>query len=158
MREATVAEAAVELKVSVDTIKRHLVAGKLAGRKDEGGRWVVFLDNAAPAPGPESAIIDGTFGDLERLELRLAHAEELIAELRGRVAAQDAQIGAGLEERAELRRLLAAAMQMHALPAGSQIVHEGEHAARAATPAQSRADATQGRRWWQLWRPARESV
>jgi excisionase family DNA binding protein len=163
VRQVSVAEAAEFLRVSGDTIKRMARTGRLKGEKDAAGRWSVWVEDASSSgasgqPAPAAP-------ELERLQLRLSHAEDLVAELRSRVEAQDRQldvlvkqIEADQEERAELRRLLAASMQLHALPATVEGVHagvsgDGSSDAQRVNAAHEDTRAGAARRpWWAFWR------
>jgi len=115
--ELSIAETAVRLGVSVDTIRRRIRRGELSARQDGRGHYVVVLEDgeAGTAPPLSSGTVEGELG---RVRLELAHAEELLIEVRrqrdqleAQVTAQHDQLSAAEEERHELRILLGSAMQ-----------------------------------------------
>jgi hypothetical protein len=151
-------EAAAALGVSVDTIRRRVRRGQLAATHDAEGRLVVDIPAARQVPAdamqdamqtaeaawqmpstpPEPAMHLHSTDDatharelLAEVRLQRDHLEATVADLRVRLdTAEQAQ--------AELRRLLAAALQQRALPAP------------AAPPS---SDALAARPWWAalLW-------
>ena len=120
MAELTVAQAAAQLGLSVDTVKRRAQKGKLPARQDDRGRWLVTLDTPeAPTPLETAALR----ADLETLRADLTNARGLLAATerhRETLQAQVDRLHAELTEAhtnaAELRRLMGAQLQALAAP------------------------------------------
>lgn len=150
MREVSGAQAAAELGVSIDTIKRRIASGDLLGHKDAGGRWRVVLEDKTPAATAEVIGTATTADPIEsRLALELDAATAMIAQLRSEVTRMATQIEQDAVERAELRRLLSTAMQRPQLPA----TVEGERLdAAGQEPAPTRNVPASARKWWQVWK------
>jgi excisionase family DNA binding protein len=107
--EMTVAEAAVSLGCSPDTVRRRIRAGQMQARTDEHGRYLVQMPDPEPVPEAPARQDD----EAERLRVELAHTRELLGELRARTDGQEreiarmaGQLDAAETERSELRRLL----------------------------------------------------
>jgi excisionase family DNA binding protein len=97
--EVTLSEAASRLGVSVDTVRRRLRSGELAGRQ-LGRRTLVTV--------PESVSPSRRAGDELLAEVR-AERDRLAAQ----VDALNRQLEAAAAERAELRGLLARALDLN---------------------------------------------
>ena len=167
-QEVTVPEAAALLGVSGDTVKRMARRGELPARKDGAGRWHVAVDvpvvteaeaaASAAGGGPDAGSGAGAgLAEMERLRLELSHEQELVRELRGRMEeqarqleAQRQQIAQDATERAELRRLLAGALQLRALPAPTE-TRSDVHAPAAPTGPRAQPPPPRSRPrppWW----------
>ena len=147
MAEYTIPEAAVALGVSIDTVRRRIKRGTLEARRNPQGRYVIVI--------PEGDGIE-LGGDVPVLliDLRreLSHTQEVLGEVRHQrgqleeqVTAQRRALESGETERAELRRLLAASMQTHALPESSAAPDTAAQAAGAVPPTHR---AAVPRPWW----------
>lgn len=97
--EVSLSEAAARLGVSVDTVRRRLRTGDLAGRQ-AGRRTLVSLPEKAPTPARST-------GDELLAEVR-AERDRLAAQLEAMIR----QLDAASIERTELRALLAKALGM----------------------------------------------
>jgi excisionase family DNA binding protein len=76
-------EAAQELGVSIDTVRRHLRNGKLHG-EFRGGKWEVELATAQRRPGQLHGQSDVTLADrVTRLEARVDELSGLIRAMLG---------------------------------------------------------------------------
>ena len=126
MPELSITEAAAQLGVSSDTVRRRIRRGQLHARLDARGHYRIELEavETAPAGGQDTALL--------RLELELLRHQRdgLEEDLQQARRAQERDA----EERAELRRLLSQALRM--LPAGPE------------TPEERPTAAPKRRRWW----------
>ena len=127
MPEVTLPEAAVELRVSTDTIRRRIKAGELTARADPRGRYLVevpeLASEASEEPSGAASAPTQPQGDLK---LELAHTRELLAEVRRQrdqleqqVQAQWQHLERADQERSELRILLGDAQQLARMIPGS---------------------------------------
>lgn len=83
MPEVPLSEAAARLGVSVDTVRRRLRSGELAGRQ-VGRRALVSLPEAAPQPGAAAAT--GALEDVRGERDRLAEVNEALLDLLRRAS------------------------------------------------------------------------
>lgn len=155
MPELPIAEAAAQLRISRDTLRRRAQQGAIAGRRDARGRWWITLPDAAqPAHDAQHSAADAQQELLAevRSERDLLRAE--VARLNGRL--DDAQ-----RERGELRILLSnAQQQLAAVLAQPAQLPAPEPASRTEDPATppvpvEMADhipAPVRRAWWRFWR------
>ncbi len=150
-RRYTVAQAARRLGLTERGIRRRIEAGTLAAERTAHG-WRISVDTLAAAVaeaaqdgteadrGGTAAAVNGTGAAPVPPETagRLALAEALLAEVRGERDALRERLTQADQERAELRRLLAAALQRPALEA----LTAGE--SEMVSPAPRRP-------WWRFW-------
>jgi excisionase family DNA binding protein len=132
MPELSMREAAGALGVSLDTVKRRVRRGDLPARRDGRGWWLVQVPDTAPEAPPQAA------PDADVVQGLLAHITELTRHL-----------DEAAKERAELRRLLAHAMQAQtALQALT-----GEVTSLVSDPptAPDMPIAATRRPWWRRW-------
>jgi len=93
--QVSMAQAAQQLNVSVDTIRRRLAKGELNGTQDptpQGYRWLIDLPDATPADPsnhPGDATVDALLTVIGTLETQLAAQNNQIGELH-RLLAQTA--------------------------------------------------------------------
>jgi septal ring factor EnvC (AmiA/AmiB activator) len=166
MPDVTLPEAAAALGVSIDTIRRRIKRGDLLARKDGAGRYVVTIDtDAAQAHAHDAAAAAAVAeqqSEADRLRLELAHARELVEELRRQRETLDTQLAAHRHqieqdaiERAELRRLLGNAQQQlaHLLPAPMQgAPPEGAPGRERERDGDNHHRHEVHAPWWRFWR------
>jgi hypothetical protein len=97
------ADAALALGVSVDTVKRRLKRGRLEGRKDPAGRWQVMVPTTEPVHAHDSpdtltelAVLRARVADLEREREQLVADREAWREQAHRSDVHLQQLTAGL--------------------------------------------------------------
>jgi len=134
-------EAAHQLRVSVDTVKRRIQKGELKGYQQprpQGFIWLVEMPEEANLPGsdPANTPVDTAVsaGELRRLE-------EMVQFLKAELAGRDIQIESWKQE-AEAHR-----EQLQAKDRQIEQLHVLLQQAQAALPA-----AREGRAWWRFWR------
>jgi hypothetical protein len=138
----TMVEAAHQLGVSVDTVKRRIQKGELKGHQQprpQGFVWLVEMPEETNLPGsnPANTPVDTpvTAGELRRLE-------EIVQFLKGELNGRDVQIESWKQE-AEAHR-----EQLQAKDRQIEQLHVLLQQAQAALPA-----PRDSRPWWQrLWR------
>ena len=109
-----ISEAALQLGVSVDTVRRRIRSGELSAELDSRGRYLVEVPDALLTSASEVELRQRQGGPTGELRSDLAQLQELLDEVRRQrdqlleqVAAQGRQLEEAARERAELRRLLA---------------------------------------------------
>jgi len=155
-------DAARTLGCSRDALRKRLDRGTLRGVKRRGV-WYVYLDAAdatldadwTPSTGRVDAFVDAmrdgadarwtppdatpdmSAAVVAELRHQRDQLEATVVDLRGRLDQAEAHLIAAEQAQAELRRLLAAALQQRALPAPTNLVRETDEVAQ--------------RPWWQRW-------
>ena len=158
--EIPLADAAAILGVTQEAVRKRLRRGSLIGGKRRGEWWVRLpLDEAghgeprrdtrAGPGGTERDAERDMAGRLTLAEVRLAEVERQRAQLEGQVDFLQRELERAAEAQAELRRLLAMALQTRALPAPRAEVHADvkPHAA-----GQAPAPAPPAPWWKRFWR------
>jgi hypothetical protein len=145
----TIDQAAVALGISREAVRLRLRRGTLHGLRS-GGRWYVQLDHTDQPTATDQATNRDrptrSTDQREQLELRLAHAEEMIATLRAERDRLARQVEQDAVERAELRRLLVSVLlPMTTLPAPRR----AEPAEK--PPVDVEPAETVRRPWWRFW-------
>jgi DNA-binding transcriptional MerR regulator len=141
VRMLTMVEAAHQLGVSVDTVKRRIQKGELRGHQQprpQGFVWLVEMPDESNQPGsnPADTPVDTavSMGELRRLE-------EMVQFLKAELVARDAQTESWKQE-AEAHR-----EQLQAKDRQIEQLHVLLQQAQAALPA-----AGDNRSWWyKLW-------
>ena len=133
-------EAAHQLGVSVDTVKRRIQKGELKGHQQprpQGFVWLVEMPEETNLPGsnPANTPVDTavTAGELRRLE-------EMVQFLKGELNGRDVQIESWKQE-AEAHR-----EQLQAKDRQIEQLHVLLQQAQAALPAPK-----ENRSWWRFW-------
>jgi hypothetical protein len=141
--DLTIPQAAAQLGVSVDTVKRRCRRGALRCRRTAEGRVLVDLaisPNGTAAPQPRGSAPHVQGNGVDTTSSTLARLEAITAErdwLRARLEAAES-------EREQLRILLGNAMQSvaRALPAAPQDAPQPD----------DRSSDSPPRPWWAFWR------
>jgi hypothetical protein len=135
--QVSVPEAARLLGISERAVRWRIQAGQLAAERGRGG-WRVTVDAVGATAERGSDAVDGGNGVAE-----LAVARAVLAAVEAERDHLRAQLVARTEAEAELRRLLALALQRPALPAASTSVQR---------------EAKSDRPWWARWWPWRRGT
>lgn len=166
MAELHIRQAADQLGVSVDTVRRRIRRGELPARRDSRGRLLVDMANVAadaqpmqPTHAYAPAADEPSTHRPTDVERQRDQLEGQVRALNEHVAALTRQLDEAAEERRELRQLLAGAMRQ--LPAGEPastvptperptVATRADSAAAAAD--RESAPTRQARRpWWRFW-------
>jgi len=155
LQEIPLAAAAAHLGLSPDAVRLRVQRGKTLQGGQRDGAWYVLLDpdaladaarrngDASPTDPDVSSLhsdASATLPDASDAPLRLAVAEALNAALTAERDRLVEQLAAAEIERAELRRLLALALQRPALPAP----RESDEQPPSRPPVDHRL-------WWERW-------
>lgn len=114
MPEMTIRQAAAALGTSVDTIRRRIRRAELASRRDERGWIMVQLPDAQGSASPMQTQV------LPNADAQGEPTADLVQRLTDENRWLRDQLDKAAEERAELRRLLAGAMQALPSPASAE--------------------------------------
>lgn len=106
MGDLTIPEAAAALGVSVDTVRRRIRRGDLEARKDQRGRYVIYIEGIGAG-----AVVSAAPVDAVATQRDLDHTREMTAELRRQRDRLEERLAESRQAEGELRRLLANAQQ-----------------------------------------------
>jgi excisionase family DNA binding protein len=140
MERLTVREVALRIGVSPATVRRMIAAGQLRAEREsrpQGSRWIVLWSEELYVSVQASRLAHGTSPEPDALRVAL----ETIADLRRRLDAAE-------EERTELRRLLAGALQ--ALPP-PQDQEPGPDTTMPRSAPETPEKPPARRPWWRRW-------
>jgi len=121
-------EAASRLGISVDAVRKKIRRGTITATKRDG-RWYVDvpdLDAVLDASMPVSSTTVDSDHAASMPPVDDGISRELVSMLRAELDALHRELSQAATERAELRRLLALALQRPALPEGQYEAHEHE--------------------------------
>lgn len=153
----SIADAASELGISVDTVRRRMKRQELLAKREQraqGFRWLVRLDGDPPAVGTVAAPepqASSTSGDAQPLQTAiLSERDELVRELRDQLARREreaaelraiiARQASALEHAARLQALTATAP-----PASASVSPQGAGGQHTGEPS---VPATTAHPWW----------